>query len=152
MPSALPRLWPILLATLLALDPASSAFADGLPAAQQDWMLNCQGCHRADGMGSPRGVPPLPSSLSHLLCVEGGREFLARVPGVANAPLSDAASAEVLNWMVARYAPAPLAREFRLFTASEVSGLRQARLGPDLNAVRARLFKQSCSKSGGREV
>lgn len=148
---ALPGRRSIFAAALLAVGPGLSAAGDALAVAQQDWMLNCQGCHRADGMGSPRGVPPLPASLAHLLCVDGGREFLARVPGVANAPLSDTAIADVLNWMVARYAPAPRVREFRPFTSSEIGGLRRSRLGPELNQVRRRLFTQSCSTRGGRQ-
>lgn len=148
---ALPRRPSMLAAALLAVSPGPAATGESLSIAQQDWMLNCQGCHRADGMGSPRGVPPLPAGLAHLLCVDGGREFLARVPGVANAPLSDAAVADVLNWMVARFAPAPLLRGFRPFTSSEVADLRRSRLGPELNAVRTQLFTQSCSTGGHRQ-
>ena len=46
-----------------------------------DYMLQCQGCHLADGAGSPGAVPDLRGSLGRFLAVPGGREYLVRVPG-----------------------------------------------------------------------
>ena len=65
-----------------------------------DYALDCEGCHRADGTGTPGSVPALRDSVARFLAVPGGREYLARVPGVAQAPLDDAALAAVLNWML----------------------------------------------------
>jgi hypothetical protein len=53
--------------------------------------LNCQGCHRADGTGTPGSVPALADSVARFLAVPAGREYLVQVPGVAQAPLDDAA-------------------------------------------------------------
>src|SRR6185503_18374901 len=68
-----------------------------------DYTLNCQGCHRADGAGTPGSVPALAGSVARFLAVPGGREYLVRVPGVSQAGLDDAALADVLNWMVDRF-------------------------------------------------
>jgi len=57
-----------------------------------DYAVTCQGCHRADGAGTPGTVPALAGSVGKFLRVPGGREFLVRVPGVAQAPLDDTRS------------------------------------------------------------
>ena len=69
-------------------------------------MLHCQGCHRPDGSGVPGAVPDLRGHVSVFLGSPAGRAFLVRVPGSANAPLSDRELAELLNWMVGRFDPA----------------------------------------------
>jgi len=112
----------------------------GAPAAAVsgpalDYALNCQGCHRADGAGTPGGVPALAASVGKFLRVPGGREFLVRVPGVAQAPLDDAALAAVLNWMLERFGRDGTPRDFVPYTAEEVGRLRQR---PLTNVERAR--------------
>jgi hypothetical protein len=71
-----------------------------------DYMLQCQGCHLADGSGKPGAVPDLRETLPLLLELPGAREYLVRVPGVAQAPLSDARLAALLDWLVREFAPA----------------------------------------------
>src|SRR5262249_48882191 len=73
---------------LLATTGVAGAYAPSV-----EYALNCQGCHRADGIGTPGSVPPLAGSVARFLTVPGGREYLVRVPGVAQAPLDDAALA-----------------------------------------------------------
>ena len=76
--------------------------------AKVNYMLNCQGCHGPDGAGTADGsVPTMKNFLGNFLAVEGGREFLIRVPGSANAALTDGNLAEVLNWMLPRISPDP---------------------------------------------
>jgi len=58
-------------------------------APNVEYALNCQGCHRADGAGTPGSVPPLAGSVARFLGAAGGREYLVQVPGVAQAPLDD---------------------------------------------------------------
>jgi hypothetical protein len=73
--------------------------------------------------------------VASLLDAEGGRAYLGRVPGVAQAPLSDARLARLLNWVLAHYsdrAPAPP------YSAAEVAALRQTPLR-DTRAARAAL-------------
>ena len=119
-----------LVAVALLLCGAASARA-GSPAL--DYMLHCQGCHLADGGGKPGAVPSLVDSVGRFLRVAGGREFLVRVPGSAQAPLSDADLAALLNWMVVRFGPAEVAASFRPFGGAEVGRLRR----PPLTEVEA---------------
>jgi hypothetical protein len=51
--------------------------------ARQDWILNCQGCHRADALTRSGGAPTLAGSVSGFLAIPAGRDSLVRVPGVA---------------------------------------------------------------------
>ena len=91
-----------------------------------DYALNCQGCHRADGTGTPGSVPVLAGSVAKFLKVPGGREYLSQVPGAAQAPIDDAALAAVLNWMVDRFDHADVPADFRPYTPEEVGRLRGA--------------------------
>jgi mono/diheme cytochrome c family protein len=92
--------------------------------AWRDWALNCQGCHRADGDGSPRTAPRLAGAVAKYLGVAGGREYLGRIPGIASSPLHDARLAEVVNWMLWRFDGHDLPAHFRPFTAAEIGRLR----------------------------
>jgi hypothetical protein len=92
--------------------------------AQSNYMLNCQGCHLADGSGLPGSVPSMNGFVGSFLNVPGGRDFLVQVPGSANSPLSDAELAELLNWILVTMSAEQLAPDFRYYTEAEV---RQAR-------------------------
>jgi hypothetical protein len=74
------------------------------------------------------------------LRVPGGREFLVQVPGVAQAPLDDAALAGVLNWMLARFGKGDAPADFAPYTAAEVGRLRQRPL-TDVEGVRRGLVR-----------
>jgi hypothetical protein len=74
--------------------------------------------------------------------VPGGREYLARVPGVAAAPLADTDLAELLNWILWRFDKAHLTPAFQPFTAAEVGALRRRPLRTEAVQVRARLKAQ----------
>lgn len=121
----------LLLGLALAAGPA------GAGDPHLDYMLECQGCHRADGSGSPGAVPDLRGSLERLLSAPGGRDFVVRVPGSATSRLSDAALAGVLNWMVRRFAPALTG--FQPYAAAEVGRLRADPL-VDVEGRRAELL------------
>jgi len=86
----------------------------------EDYVLNCSACHGLDGKGTP-GVTPSLLDLGRLLQIPGGRSYLARVPGVSQAPLPDARLARLLNWVLERYSGAPPAP---LYTAAEIGELR----------------------------
>jgi hypothetical protein len=105
-----------------------------------DYTLECEGCHRADGSGTPGSVPALRDSVARFLGVPGGREYLARVPGVAQAPLDDAALAAVLNWMLDRFDRPHVPAGFTPYSAEEVGRLRTQPL-VDVEAVRKRLVE-----------
>jgi mono/diheme cytochrome c family protein len=104
-------------------------------------MLQCQGCHLPDGSGSPGRVPDLRGELARLLHAPEGRSYLVQVPGSAQSPLSDAALAEVLNWMVQRFGPAAALRDFEPFSAEEVGRARAAPPLLDVAARRAALLR-----------
>jgi hypothetical protein len=90
-----------------------------------DYVLHCQGCHQAGGVGLPGAVPALKDSVARVVSAPGGREYVARVPGVAQSQLDDAAVARLLNWIVAYYDPAHVPADFRPFTAGEIAAGRK---------------------------
>ncbi|MGH6696979.1 c-type cytochrome [Sphingopyxis sp.] len=107
-----------------------------LAEPRTDYMLHCQGCHLPDGGETPGKVPPLAGHIDRFLSRPGGREFIMRVPGVAQSGLPDARIAALLNWIVqefgsARRLSAPL------FTAAEVARYRQQPLTDPLAQRRA---------------
>ena len=126
--------------TFASLHPALSA-AD---APQMLYMLNCMGCHTADGGGSPGHVPSVRATLGPLAADREGRRFLVEVPGVAQSPLSNAAVAELLNWMVRNLTVEPA--EFVEFTPQEVARYRAQRL-TTVYATRAQILSRISATS-----
>ena len=111
--------------------------------AGNDYMLQCQGCHMADGSGLPGSVPDLRGHLGLFVGVQGGRQFLISVPGSAQSPLSNSELAEVLNWMIREFGPAEVAPNFMPFTAEEV-GLHRRPL-TEVEPVRRILMERIAS-------
>ncbi len=126
-----------------ALEPAAAiAGVDNPQRAWQHWTLNCQGCHRPDGHGSPGAAPDIAGSVAKFLRVDGGREYLARVPGVATSPLSSRDLAEVLNWMLWRFDAADIPANFQPYTEPELDRLRTAPLRTEASQLRRALLKK----------
>jgi hypothetical protein len=120
---------------------ACALAASGAAATPElDYMLHCQGCHLADGSGSPGSVPSL-QGLGRFLRTSRGREYLIRVPGGAQSPLSDAELAALLDWMVARFDPEAAAAGFARFDAAEVARWRRPPL-TEVEALRASLLAE----------
>ena len=115
--------------------------AAGAYTPEVEFALNCQGCHRADGAGTPGSVPPLAHSVARFLAVPGGRDYLVQVPGVAQAPLDDAMLAAVVNWMLTRFDAQHVPKDFRPYTADEIGRLRKSPL-VDVEKVRAALLAE----------
>jgi mono/diheme cytochrome c family protein len=105
-----------------------------------DFVLHCQGCHQAEGTGLDGAVPELRGNVARFAALPGGREYLARVPGVAQSQLDDAAVAALLNWMLAHFDPAHLPADFRPFTREEVAPLRRQPL-VEATKVRTELLR-----------
>ncbi len=105
--------------------------------ARQNWMLSCQGCHRADATGTPQTTPTMAGVVARFLHVPGGREYLIQVPGVATAALSDADLAEVVNWSLVRFDAANVPADFKPYTPAEVGSLRLKPLRAEAMAIRA---------------
>lgn len=119
-----------LMLSLLFITVSASAAIQAAPEidharAQSNYMLNCQGCHLADGTGLPGSVPSMRGIVGSFLAVPGGREFLVQVPGSANAPLSNADLAELLNWILTTMSAEQLTPDFQYYTEAEVEQMRQ---------------------------
>jgi mono/diheme cytochrome c family protein len=130
----------VLLAVLLPSQIAlgETAVAVNMERAKSNYMLNCQGCHQADGSGLVGSVPSMDGFVGGFLSVPGGRDFLVQVPGSANSPLSDAALAELLNWILITMSEEQLADDFQHYTEAEVAKSRQHTL-VDVSRIRSQL-------------
>jgi mono/diheme cytochrome c family protein len=114
---------------ILALAAALLATAAAGAEPRIDYVLQCQGCHMEDGRGLPPEVPTLRDTPGRLVATQAGREYLVRVPGVAQAPITDAELAAVLNWMLVEFSAGTLPRDFAPYRVDEVARLRSRVLG-----------------------
>ncbi len=110
--------------------------------AHSDYMLKCQGCHRQDGSGDDFTNPPMKDVLAKFLHVEGGREFLVRVPGVSTSDLDDERLTDVLNWSLYRFDPGHMPADFKPYTTREVSELRRRPLRTERVTIRQALINK----------
>lgn len=137
-------------ASLLAVSAAAAAgrtdsYMPGVAQperAQSDYMLKCQGCHRPDGSGDAVSNPPLSGMVAKFLTVQGGREFLGRVPGVSTVNLSDERLADVLNWTLYKFDRANLPADFKPYSPSEIGLLRQTPIRTERAVMRKSLVDQ----------
>jgi hypothetical protein len=109
------------------------------PAVQANYMLNCMGCHLADGSGAAGKVPSVRDSMLILSRSTAGRRYLVQVPGASLSPLSDLELAQVLNWMVRNLSERTVPAGFTDFSAAEVAGYRRSPL-VDVRETRERLI------------
>jgi hypothetical protein len=105
-----------------------------------DYTLHCRGCHGGDGSGAAGAVPSFRDHVGKFLRVDGGREYLIRVPGSAQSELSDARTAALLNWLVTEYGPKDVAADFRPFTEQEIAQHRRPPL-TEVQQTRERLVE-----------
>lgn len=103
------------------LGAAGSATAD--PHA--DYLLYCRGCHLHTGDAVPDANVPSLHELAPLLESGEGREYIVRVPGVSQTPMSDERLAAVLNWVVETFNSDKLPADHKPYTAREVARARQ---------------------------
>ena len=118
---------------------AVPAAASAAPRPQEDYTLQCSGCHQLDGAGVPGVVPPL-TGLGPLLATAQGRAYIARVPGVAQAPLDDERLAALLDWVsreFSRVEPSPR------FDARELHELRARPLRDPIPARESALGRRA---------
>lgn len=114
---------PLLLLTL-ACPVVFAAQSVGSP--RLNFVLHCAGCHAMDGSGNnASGIPNLRGTIGNFLKVEGGRDYLAQVPGASQSPLSDQETAELLNWMLREFSAKELPATPKLYSADEVRQLRR---------------------------
>ena len=124
---------------LLSATIAGTARAAESP--QSLYMLNCWGCHRANGEGIPGTAPPLKNAADYLK-VPGGREYLIRVPGVSQSLLNDADTALVMNWIIGNFSPGRVPADFKPFTAEEIHQARAQAHLYEITETRTRLLNE----------
>ncbi len=124
----------------------SWAGANGASAYQPqvNFQLNCMGCHLADGSGESGRVPSLRRSMVMFSASAPGRDYIIRVPGVAQSPLSDEETAALLNWMAQNLSDLPLPPGFVAYSAAEVQRSRGHPLA-QVRSVRARLMRAAAA-------
>jgi hypothetical protein len=130
---------------LAALCLGAAATSHCSEADRMHYLLNCAGCHQADGSGVADGsVPAFSGNLGYFMRIPAGRSFLVQVPGSAQSQLSDSELAGVLNWLLLQFCAAELPTPFRPFNTEEVSKLRLVR-PTDVHAARAHIVTQLMS-------
>lgn len=131
------RVWKGVAALVIALSGASMAQAAGeahrlAPNGQtphMNFLHYCAGCHLPDGTGKPsKGIPNMQGVLGQFLRVEGGREFIIKVPGVSHTPLADSDVAALMNWLLDGMAQPSTPPNTPPYTAQEVTRLRSERM------------------------
>lgn len=130
----------LLFAAPAAADPeAGTSDIPVIKGPQLGYVLECQGCHLADGSGVPGEIPRLRDFMGYFLHIPEGRDFIARVPGVAQAPFDDAELAALINWTLQTYSRDQLPKNYSPYTADEVGRLRKSPVAAP-RATRARLI------------
>jgi hypothetical protein len=110
-----------------------------------NYQLRCMGCHLADGSGQAGRVPSIRRSLVLFSAFSAGRNYVIRVPGVAQSPLSDEDTAALLNWMARNLSDLAPAAGFTDYSGTEIHGLRAHPL-TTVRALRAQLWKTATAK------
>jgi len=129
---------PLALAAALTVNPAAGY------QPRVNYQLDCMGCHLADGSGEPGRVPSLRRSLLLLSSLPSGRDYIIRVPGVAQSPLSNEETAALLNWMARNLSDFEPPPGFVDYSAAEIERSR-ARPLARVSETRARLLKAAAA-------
>jgi hypothetical protein len=104
------------------------------------------GCHLADGSGESGRVPSIRRTLVLFSTSPQGRNYVIRVPGVAQSPLSDADTAVLLNWMARNLSDVKLPPGFTDYSVAEVHGARDHPL-VRVRDLRAHLLRAATAKT-----
>jgi mono/diheme cytochrome c family protein len=133
-----------LLASVACAGPGTAVAGESI---EYIYRLHCFGCHGSEGAGSKLGrIPPFVGIVGHFAASREGRLYLVRVPGVANAALPDADTANLLNYVLRTWGGRDVPPDAADFTAAEVNDLRHVHLD-DVAALRRKLAAQ-LSKQG----
>lgn len=138
--------WPLVVRNLLLVAgslalpllaaPAAAGEVRRVGEVQEDYARNCQGPHRADGLGAYGSVPRIRGFVGLFTHLPEGRDHLIRVPGVVWAMLDDERLARLVNRMLHTCSPDELAPDFRPCTAEEIRAARRRPLA-EVKTVRA---------------
>ena len=145
VPASYRRVWcrgcrvlvPLLLA---AVTSGAGLVSPALADSRTDYMLHCQGCHGPTGVGAVGAAPSFRSQLGKFLWVPGGREYLIRVPGTAQAELDDGRVAALLNWLLHEFSPTEIPAGFVPYDGEEVARYRRSPL-VDVDRARQELLR-----------
>jgi mono/diheme cytochrome c family protein len=96
-----------------------------LDKIQNNYLLNCGGCHGEKGVSNSRLVPELRDQVGYYLNSSSGREYLVRLPNVAFSTMTDRELTEVLNFMVFTLGGPSVPAHAAPFTPPEVARLRK---------------------------
>jgi hypothetical protein len=89
-----------------------------------DYLLHCGGCHLPDASGVPPSVPSLSNTLGRIVASPEGRDYIVRVPGASQTPLSDEQLAAVMTWVLLTFNKETLPDDFVPLSAREVGKSR----------------------------
>ena len=112
--------------------------------AAVNYQLQCAGCHLDDGSGAAANdTPNMKGFVGNFLKVEGGREFLVRVPGASQSAMNNAQLAELMNWIMHKdgIAGKSVPDDFKPYTEEEVASVRH-QVMLDLPGVRRGLIER----------
>ncbi|MDC0068974.1 cytochrome C [Gammaproteobacteria bacterium] len=147
-----------LLVGIFSIAAAPLTWAESLPSktdageARVNYMLYCQGCHLSDGAGSARAeVPDMKDHVGNFLKVPGGREYLVRVPGSANAPIGDEQLANLLNWILLTIAGESTPNGFTPYSGEEVGQMRAKSL-TNIVTLRSNLIEKINKTTAGLDT
>jgi hypothetical protein len=121
-----------------------ASVAPAMADPRSDYLMHCAGCHLADASGKPPYVPTLAGPLGRIAASPEGRDYLARVPGAAQAPINDDRLAAVLNWLLLEFNRDTLPKRFRPLSGAEVAKSRSSVLADPLKR-RAELWPEEGS-------
>lgn len=109
--------------------------------ASMNWDLNCRGCHGEDARGTSSDVPDMAGMAARFLSVDGGRDYLVRVPGVAFSSLGDDELAELVNWTLYRFDRDHVPPQFKPYDSVEIHKLREQAYISDASMRRKDLLR-----------
>lgn len=112
------------MSAIIAIIGLTSAGMTASADPRTDYLLHCSGCHLPDGKGIEELVPSLHDTLGQIVSIQEGRDYIVRVPGASQVPISDEKLAAVLNWMLMEFSADTLPEDFKPLDEKEVSKAR----------------------------
>jgi cytochrome c peroxidase len=128
--------------------PSAHTLAQG---PEYNYLLHCGGCHIEDGSGMPPHVPDLRVDMPYFASFKEGRAYMARVPGVVQAPMTEEQLTQVLNLILSRFAPA--GANLEPYSVEEIAEYQQdiladpQKLRDQLTALRTQVNDSSAGAS-----
>lgn len=141
----------VALAAVVLAVPAIIGFGaeGGETGARDKYILFCAGCHGIEGEGGGGGggmkpIFPFAAGVGVFLNDPDGRVYLANVGGVTSSGMTEAETAEVLNYILSAFGHASTPKTFVPYTPAEIRALREDRVDDPLamrREIGARLEK-----------